>query len=412
MSAEFAKQHGLESFWSLRMNDIHDVREPRFRPQWKREDPRRIVGDPRTVEGLYERQDLWTLVDYEHPDVAPRVLAVIEEVLRNYPIDGLELDFMRAPFYFRSHYLGQQVTDRQVEVLTELVAAVRALVLRESTRQRRPILMAARVPATVALGRRIGIDVQAWLQARLLDVLALSGGYVAFDHPVRELIELGHASDVPVYPCLSQSGLSDRPPRSLREEHQPTSFWKGAALRLWDEGADGMYTFNLFPDGSEQRRSYAIDVLSSIGSAEKLLDEERVFCISDAQTTLAPMVWSKDAEAYARALPDLAGDGQWATTPLATVGPLTIEGRPARLELRLDFGGLADGEDPPAITWNGRQLAAPLRTEDVAQVKRYCFALDPASSRTGDNELAVQTTRRNVQLLAAQLWILRPAEKG
>src|SRR5262249_10595422 len=117
LSTGFARRHGLEAVWTLRMNDVHDAWTPQFVSQWKMADPRRVMSAPDRAKGFNDRRRLWSLVDFEHPDVGPRLLAVVEEVLRNYPVDGVELDWMRAPFYFRSHYEGGHVTDRQAGVL-------------------------------------------------------------------------------------------------------------------------------------------------------------------------------------------------------------------------------------------------------------------------------------------------------
>src|SRR5262249_25564909 len=106
MSAEFARKHGLESIWTLRMNDIHDAWTPQFVSQWKKDDPRRVMSILAATKNLNDRRRLWSLVDFEHPDVEPRLVAIIEEVLQNYAVDGVELDFLRAPFYFRTAYEG------------------------------------------------------------------------------------------------------------------------------------------------------------------------------------------------------------------------------------------------------------------------------------------------------------------
>ncbi|MBM3459409.1 MAG: hypothetical protein FJX77_12870, partial [Armatimonadetes bacterium] len=148
MSAEFAHRHGLETFWTLRMNDIHDAFTPLFLSRWKQEDPRRIMSTAAAAQGFQDRRRLWTLVDFEHPDVEPALVAMVEEVLRNYPVDGVELDWLRAPCYFRSHYEGHEVTSAQRARLTGIATALRRVVLRESERQGRPLLVGARVPVS------------------------------------------------------------------------------------------------------------------------------------------------------------------------------------------------------------------------------------------------------------------------
>ena len=69
-------------------------------------------------------------------------------------------------------------------ILTRLVKKIRQLVLQESTRQGKPFLLAARIPSTIKHGLQIGIDTKAWLEEKLLDTVALGGGYITFDLPI------------------------------------------------------------------------------------------------------------------------------------------------------------------------------------------------------------------------------------
>ena len=177
------------------------------------------------------------------------------------------------------------------------------------------------MPVTKERCRYLGIDIAGWLSAGLIDVLAISGGYVAFDQPVEELIGLGHKHDVPVYPCLSLSGLLYRPPRS-KGEPQPPAAWNGAAARFWEAGADGIYCFNLFPGpGTSEQREYAVTILKAIGSKDTLANADRMFAVCDAGWSMPAHYWAKDAEEFSRALP-VALDGKPAlTVPLIVAGP-------------------------------------------------------------------------------------------
>jgi hypothetical protein len=358
------------------------------------------------VSSFNDRRRLWSLVDFEHPDVEPRIVAIIEEVLRNYAVDGVELDFLRAPFYFRTTYEGKPATDKQVEVLTRLVASVRKMVLAESERQGKPFLLAARVPVTKGRCRYVGIDIAGWLSAGLIDVLAISGGYVAFDQPAEELIGLGHRHDVPVYPCLSLSGLLYRPPRG-KGEPQPPAAWNGAAARFWEAGADGIYCFNLFPGpGTSEQREYAVTILKAIGSKDTLANADRMFAVCDAGWSMPAHYWAKDAEEFSRALP-VALDGKPAlTVPLIVAGPRGASEPLPPTELRLDFTGLADAEVPTA-SLNSHRLERPAGSEVVGEVRRFRYRVPANMSRTGANEICVEAISDKAKLAGAELWIRR-----
>jgi hypothetical protein len=312
--------------------------------------------------------------------------------------------FLRAPCYFRTTYEGKPATEGQVGVLSRLVRSIRKLVLRESERQGKPLLLAARVPVTAALCRHVGIDIAGWLEEKLLDLLVLSGGYVAFDQPLAPLIALAHKHDVPAYPCLSDSGLRYRPPRGKGEPMEP-AVWKGAALRCWEAGADGIYVFNLFPGpGPRAQRDRAVAILKAIGAKETLLQADRVFAVSDAGNYMPAHYWAKDAEEFSGALPLSLGSRSETAVPLVVAGPVQGEERKAATELRLDFTGLPEA-NVPAVSLNARALGKPTHSEAVAGVRRLRFAVPAGAARMGKNEVRLEVSSDGVKLAGAELWI-------
>lgn len=406
MSSEFARKHGMETIWTLRMNDIHDAWTPPFRPKWKQEDPTRIMSTLEKSKHFKDRRRLWSLVDFEHPDVEPRLLEIIEEVLVNYSVDGVELDFLRAPFYFRTSYEGQPASDAQIAILTHLVRNVRKLVLRESTRQGKPFLLMARVPSTPKFCRRIGIDINTWLQEKLIDVMSLGGGYITFDLPIEEMIILGKQHDVPVYPCLSQSGLMYRPPRG-RNTKQPVEAWFGAAARLWKDGADGIYAFNLFPGpGDDADRIYARKVLQTIGSAEMLASKTLMYSISDAGFWMPAHYWAKDVAEYSKALPLSLQANTFERTYLYVPEDFSGAGFDVTAELRVDFTGLAE-ESTPEILFGSANFGATGGGKKRAGVHRYVCPVPLQAIQPGANRVMVKTKATGAKLVGAELWIRR-----
>lgn len=414
MSAEFCRANNMESFWTLRMNDIHDAWTNEFLSDWKQQDPSRIMAARDDVLQFNDRRRLWSLVDFEHPDVQPRLLAIIQEVLQDYPVDGIELDWLRAPFYFRSHYEGKEVTDRQVAVLSQLMTSIRKLVDAESVRQNRPLLLASRVPVTSALCRRIGIDIEGWLRHGLLDILSISGGYVTVASPVAELITLGHQHGVPVYPCLSQSGLLYRAPRGKGETQEPAS-WFAAAQNGFAQGADGMYAFNLFPgpyvypnftgpNAEDAQIQYVRDILSSIGTRRSLQAADKLYAISDAGNYMPMHYLAKDAEEFSVALPQELTANHENTLP-----PLIVPERRAELRkygsarIRIDLRR-GQSQSVPLVSLNGRLLRID-RTEQIGSITRISTLLPAASIQAGANELTLKPREDDQAAVGADVWL-------
>jgi len=406
MSSEFARKHGLETIWTLRMNDIHDAWTAPFRPKWKRDDPTRIMSSVEKTKHFKDRRRLWSLVDFEHPDVEPRLLAIIQEVLVNYPVDGIELDFLRAPFYFRTSYEGRPTTKKQVAILTRLVRSIRKLVLRESTRQGKPFLLAARVPATPKFCRQIGIDINTWLQEKLIDVMSLGGGYITFDLPISQMVSLGKKYDVPVYPCLSQSGLMYRPPRG-KSTKQPVEAWFGAAARLWQDGANGIYAFNLFPGpGDDADRVYARNVLGAIGSAKTLASKTLMYAISDAGSWMPAHFWAKDVAEYSQALPLSLQTNKFERRSLYVPENFSGVGFGVTAELRVDFTGLTKNSTPE-ILFGSANFGPTGGGRKVAGVRRFVCRIPMQTIRQGANRVMVKTKATGAKLVGAELWIRR-----
>jgi len=405
MSSEFARKNNIESIWTLRMNDIHDAFTPQFRPRWKSADPTRIMSTLEKSKAYSDRRKLWSLVDFEHPDVEPRMLEIIREVLVNYPIDGVELDFLRAPFYFRTAYEGRPATAAQVAILTQLVQKIRKLVLQESARQRKPFLLAARVPSTPAFCRQIGIDINSWLEEKLIDTMALGGGYITFDLPVKEMIALGKKHDVPVYPSLSLSGLLYRPPRGTSRK-QPPAAWFGAASRLWHEGADGVYTFNLFPSPGESDRTYARTVLQSIGSQKALAEKSLMYAISDAGTWMPIHYWAKDVAEYSKALPLSLKPNEFARRYMVVPEDLSGAGFDVTAELRVEFTGLKP-DATPELLFGSANFGPTGGGKKVANVMRFTHPVPLQAIRQGANRVMVKTKASGAKLVGAELWIKR-----
>ena len=245
MIVDFCRLHGKEVFWSLRMNDIHDNWYPAMMPRFKREHPELLlfqpddVGRTRTSPDWPEPHMLATAVDYGHAEVRDRQFAIIEDVCRGYDLDGIELDFMRNPFFFRPTFEGRPCQAQHVEIMTAFVRRVRDLTEEVGRQRNRPLLVACRLPSRVDCCRKIALDIKGWLDDDLIDVLVSCIEFDPFTGPLGELVELGHRHEAPVYACLADSfsfqGIPDRLPG-----------WAAAATNAWNAGVDGIYTFNNF----------------------------------------------------------------------------------------------------------------------------------------------------------------------
>jgi hypothetical protein len=233
---EFAHRHGLEAWWSMRMNDTHDSSDETIFSAWKRAHPDWLMA--RKGERMPYGGGRWSAVDYGREEVREKVFRIVMDVARRYDVDGIELDFFRHPLYFKSQVRGEPVSREQCDAMTQLLARIRRGVDEVAEARGRPLLIAVRVMNAPRYARGIGLDVEAWLEKGLVDVLVAGGCYFHIE-PWQTMVGLGHGHDVPVYACLSESRL---PIEDL-------AVWRGGALEAWEAGVDGIYTFNLFDPG-------------------------------------------------------------------------------------------------------------------------------------------------------------------
>lgn len=241
---EFGRKHGIEVFWSFRLNDTHDGSTAAYGPimfranRLKREHPAWLIGSPTQKP----KHGAWSAVDFTRDEIRDLALRYTEEVCRNYDVDGVEIDFIRHPVFFkRAAQTGTECNDDERRLMTGLMRRVRTMTESEGLRRGRPILVAVRVPDSVEYCRAIGLDLKRWLGDGLVDLL-ITGGYFRLND-VAYSVALARAHGVKVYPSLDESRVRDPDARKLRST---TGAYRGRALEAWSAGADGVYLFNAF----------------------------------------------------------------------------------------------------------------------------------------------------------------------
>lgn len=238
----FCREHGYELFFSHRINDIHDS-VPAWTPEmsrWKRENPHYMmgkIGDWEKFEDADPRK-FFTALDFEIPQVLDYLFAILEDVCTRYDLDGIEIDYFRSPFFFRPNLEFKPATPAQCDVLTAFQRRVRAMVGDK--------LLAIRPPMTIEKCLHVGIDIERWLEEDLLDIMIGGGGYIPFTQPNRAFVDLAHRYNKPAYPAINASGM--RAGDYSKIGLDTPMGWRGAAANIWHSGADGVYTFNIFPE--------------------------------------------------------------------------------------------------------------------------------------------------------------------
>ena len=368
---------GLEVFWAHRVNDIHDNNTDWLLSKWKRAHPEYLMGTREDAKqyDISHPRFMWSTLDFEKPEVLDYLYRITEEVCQRYDVDGSEIDYFRHPLFFRPNLEYKPATAQQLDILAGFQRRIREMAYREGNRRGRPILVAVHVPLSVEKCLHVGIDVDRWLREDLLDLLVTGSGYQPLSMPMKQMVDLGHAHAVPVYPNISDSGMAQWGNR--------IEAWRGAASNVWQSGADGIHIFNHFPETPND------PVFMTAGDSQELAKLDKIFGIDNTaeyygcleqgivQSQLLPVTFGRSGQPVEVNLP--VGDD---LTAAAKAGKL------ASALLHVQY--LArNPNDKVELYLNGTLVA--LENED-AEKGRVTYRPDQQLYRTGDNTLGFRLT--------------------
>lgn len=247
MQVQLDKTHeeGKLFFISYRMNDMHGTNlmyDPETAPvRWTSrftiEHQEYAIGEAQQHIGLARY-----MLDFQYSEVRDYKLSMIAELIRNYDIDGLLLDFMRAPAYFN---LSTTTAEQRERIITEFVAEVRGMLDAKSAETGKDYYFGVIIPLVDSTYENLGIDV---------DMLYDAGArvFLFWDYymTVQDYRWLGEVKsryqDLIAYAEVSQatSYLKGSNPNQVRYT-TAEQFYTSAHL-AYAHGADGMAVFN-FP---------------------------------------------------------------------------------------------------------------------------------------------------------------------
>jgi hypothetical protein len=399
METEFCHQHGIECFCSFRMNDIHDgwaawYSHYLFNPL-KRNNRHWLVGEGIPgVGGNSNPYGSWTAVDYAREEVRRLAVAFVDEVCRKFDIDGVELDFCRHYVYFKSQAWGNDPSDQEIDMMTGMVRTMRSVIEEYSVRRGRPLLLAVRVPDSDGYRRAMGIDLEAWLEDDLVDIVTVSDYFRLT--PWEESIGLAHKYGKPAYACLSESRERDKAACSLRNSIES---YRARTLQALQAGADGIYLFNAQDVSNET-------LYNELGDPERLRTLPKVY-VSTARGVGNADFWVRDGvkrflkrDMVCPSRPTRIGAGQAVELPLHVGDEATGNNAPDMV-LQLRFAEAPAGTIAAAC--NGIEL--PLKPGDT-DAERIA-AVECTSVRPGPNSITVSADK-DVVVTDLLLWVFPP----
>ena len=113
------------------------------------------------------------------PEVRQHYHSIVEELV-SFGVDGVELDFFRHPAFFRRE---EAFTNRYL--MTDFIRRCRVSLDAAGAARSPPtrLQLVLRVPDSIALCLSLGLDVGAWIDEGLVDIVAAGGGFVGARGP-------------------------------------------------------------------------------------------------------------------------------------------------------------------------------------------------------------------------------------
>ena len=239
INRQFA-QAGVDVFPSMRMNSHYEIdyASPGH-GKFRREHPDWLIGQPYeeipfpTVENAIAHG-----LDYKFPGVREHILSVVIELIERFDVAGIELDYFRHPAFFR---VEEAYSNRYL--MTDFVRQIRQRLDEVGKDRGKHLDLLVRVPSSPYDSRRIGLDIEVWIKEGLVDIVAAGGGFLPFEQPIGDFVEIAAGTDCLIY------GSFEALRWTLDEE-----VLYALAARLWEAGVDGFYLFNYFNTPNEWKQ--------------------------------------------------------------------------------------------------------------------------------------------------------------
>lgn len=325
-------ERGMHLYASLRMNDGHfafpppdDAPDPDqpdftvFHPDmlwnhqrgperspltsqfWRRHPEFRIAED---WAGSRFAADL---LDYAHAEVRALWVGIIADIAGRYDVDGIEMDFMRNPFFFKP-----QGVEAGHSLMTDFISQARKTLDEAGSRKGRHIGLAVRCPTSLTGCRAVGLDVSTWTAAGAIDVLIPSPARTnKFEIDLRPFVEMAHSTDCQVLAGVDTvmpnitweqtralraeditSAIADDPQlrvlaesRHKREqkrgvlEGMPVNLWRALAANAYGDGVDGIYVFNLWDQIVRHGRHLDCQILRDAREPQALARTDKLYAL-------------------------------------------------------------------------------------------------------------------------------------
>ena len=300
---------------SFRMNDSHYTQTEDFPTHnnfWRAHPEYRLADGVKTAFV----SDSVRVLNYLKPEVRDFYFAVLEEICTKYDVDGVELDFQRAPRFFYDQDLAQGKA-----VMTAHIQRIRAMLDRLGAQRGKHLQLGVRAMHTVEANLQIGADVLAWDAAGWLDGIVVSSSYMhTADTGIEEFVakrKKAHIYGELNYVHLQVSGTGHD---SNDRRYLTPETYRAATLSYLERGADGVSFFNTYCIPEPALSKLTTNLLTKYKDLEVLQRADKNYtCYANKATMFGPIFPAPNEKRFAMFIADeLPGCFQKATLRFET----------------------------------------------------------------------------------------------
>ena len=238
------KEAGITVLAGIRMNDHHGQIES-WTP-WEQEHKEWSLTEDTGDRGWRAVGDLRQM-DYAIEGVREHRLAIIKEIVTNYDVDGIQLDFGRtAPFLSKPKR-------ENAEFMTQYVRDVRRVLDAAEGNERGNLSLGAILPWDLDFCHEEGLDAQHWIQEGLLSHVSPGEWYYSdWNIPVTSWREITEGTTCRLVPHMlgnvSPTEDWENGSRPLLEDNEVLDGPKirSIAESYYSQGADGIMFYNFY----------------------------------------------------------------------------------------------------------------------------------------------------------------------
>ena len=398
---EQAQRRGFQFLPSLLLNMVHTPHErvtncriadfTTAHPEW------RVSDEPEFPEAQYDNPNR---LSFAVPEVRQDRLAVITELVADYPGDGIELNMQDyAPF------IGRGEIAEHTETMTAWMREIRRVCDDAAAAQDRAKRLVIRIGASLPGNKAMGMEVETWIEEGIVDAviaMQVAGGFENDTSGLRAVVAAAEETEVRVLAGMEAANSAEL----------SRSVVRAAAGNAYAAGAGGVFFHTYYP--MPWRYPYddeAAGRLRFMGHPDLLGELDKTYRLG---TPLHPT--SAPAYGLVEQLPAELQHGHRAREFTLEVSD-DVAGRSKagelwRCELRVLLQHLTY-EDEIRLTWNGTEIpftawrkadwTYQLRPRPGYAVDGYRLHADLKQlerlPRSGSNAIAVAVVSKDTQLI-------------